>query len=134
MATGEGLFGNAVGTVPAIAQYIRNEEEEKKNRIEFITAQGAFMEKALPMAEAAPEVLPVISALWKFSVGAFKIGKTLEGEFDAVIDKAKEAAALLKDNALTFNNGPALLKVTVRSQSRTPSTACAAQACRSDAR
>jgi hypothetical protein len=32
MATGEGLFGNAVGTVPAIAQYIRNEEEEKKKK------------------------------------------------------------------------------------------------------
>ena len=32
MATGEGLFGNAVGTVPAIAQYLRNEEEEKKKR------------------------------------------------------------------------------------------------------
>ena len=34
MATGEGLFGNAVGTVPAIAQYIRNEEEEKKKEKE----------------------------------------------------------------------------------------------------
>ena len=70
-----------------------DEEEEKTKRMEFITAQGAFMEKALPMAQASPEVLPLIAALWKFSVGAFKIGKTLEGEFDAVIDKAKEAAA-----------------------------------------
>ena len=70
-----------------------DEEEEKTKRIEFITAQGAFMEKALPMVQASPEVMPLVAALWKFSVGAFKIGKTLEGEFDAVIDKAKEAAA-----------------------------------------
>ena len=32
MATGEGLFGNAIGTVPAIAQHLRNEEEEKKKQ------------------------------------------------------------------------------------------------------
>lgn len=69
-----------------------DEDAEKQARIEFITAQGTFMEKALPMAQASPEVLPLIGALWKFSVGAFKIGKTLEGEFDAVIDKAKQEA------------------------------------------
>jgi hypothetical protein len=32
MATGEGLFGNAVGALPAIAQHLRNEEEEKKKK------------------------------------------------------------------------------------------------------
>jgi hypothetical protein len=45
------------------------------------------------MVQASPEIMPLVAALWKFSVGAFKIGKTLEGEFDAVIDKTKEAAA-----------------------------------------
>lgn len=70
-----------------------DEEEEKTKRIEFIAAQGAFMEKALPMVQASPQVAPLVAALWKFSVGAFKVGKTLEGEFDAVIDKAKQLAA-----------------------------------------
>lgn len=70
-----------------------DEEEEKTKRIEFIAAQGAFMEKALPMMQAAPQVMPLVAALWKFSVTAFKVGKTLEGEFDAVIDKAQEMAA-----------------------------------------
>ncbi len=70
-----------------------DEEEEKTKRIEFIAAQGAFMEKALPMMQAAPQVMPLVAALWKFSVTAFKVGKTLEGEFDAVIDKAQEVAA-----------------------------------------
>ena len=70
-----------------------DEEEEKQKRIEFISAQGAFMEKALPMVEQAPHLAPLVAALWKFSVGAFKIGKTLEGEFDAVIDQAKKLAA-----------------------------------------
>lgn len=70
-----------------------DEEAEKQARIEFIAAQGTFMEKALPMVEASPQVMPLVAALWKFSVGAFKVGKTLEGEFDAVIEKAKQHAA-----------------------------------------
>ena len=70
-----------------------DEDAEKDRRIEFIAAQGAFMEKALPMAQATPVILPLIAALWKFSVGAFKVGKTLEGEFDAVIEAAKKQAA-----------------------------------------
>jgi hypothetical protein len=69
-----------------------DEDAEKQARIEFITAQGTFMKKALPMAQASPQVLPLIGALWKFSVGAFKVGKALEGEFDAVIDAAKQEA------------------------------------------
>lgn len=70
-----------------------DEDAEKQARIEFITAQGTFMEKALPLVQASPVIAPLIGALWKFSVGAFKVGKTLEGEFDAVIQKAKEEAA-----------------------------------------
>lgn len=70
-----------------------DEEAEKEKRIEFIAAQGAFMEKALPMVQASPVVAPLVAALWKFSVGAFKVGKTVEGEFDAVIEAAKKLAA-----------------------------------------
>lgn len=70
-----------------------DEDAEKDRRIEFIAAQGAFMEKALPMVQASPIITPLVAALWKFSVGAFKVGKTLEGEFDAVIEAAKKHAA-----------------------------------------
>ncbi len=70
-----------------------DEQEEKENRIEFLTAQGTFMEKALPMAQEAPELTPLIASLWKFGIQAFKVGKELEGEFDAVIDKLKQVAA-----------------------------------------
>jgi len=62
-----------------------DEEEEKTKRMEFLTAMGAFMEKAMPMAEAAPQIRPLILKLWKFSVSSFKVGKTIEGEFDAAV-------------------------------------------------
>jgi hypothetical protein len=32
MATGEGMFGNAVGVLPAIAKDMRDDREEKKRR------------------------------------------------------------------------------------------------------
>ena len=32
MATGEGMFGNAVGVLPAIAKDMRDDKEEKKRR------------------------------------------------------------------------------------------------------
>lgn len=70
-----------------------DEQEEKENRLEFITAQGEFMDKALPLAQASPQITPLIATLWKFGVQAFKVGKTIEGEFDTVIDKLREQAA-----------------------------------------
>jgi hypothetical protein len=51
MATGEGLFGNAVGTVPAIAQYIRNEEEEKKKKKEAGMKKGGMVSSASKRAD-----------------------------------------------------------------------------------
>ena len=70
-----------------------NEEEEKKSRMEFISAMGAFMEKALPMAQASVELRPLILELWKYSVAAYKSGKTIEGAFDSAIDAMKQQAA-----------------------------------------
>ena len=70
-----------------------DEQAEKEARTEFIIAQATFMEKAIPMIQASPQIMPLVASLWKFSVGAFKAGKTLEGEFDAVIEKAKQMAA-----------------------------------------
>lgn len=70
-----------------------DEEEEKTKRIEFVAAIGAYLEKAAPMIQQAPVMAPAIAALLKFTVTAFKVGKTIEGELDAVIDKAKELAA-----------------------------------------
>lgn len=69
-----------------------DEQQEKENRVEFIQAQAQFMEKALPMAQASPEITPLIAALWKFGVQAFKVGKTIEGEFDKVIDQLTQDA------------------------------------------
>lgn len=76
-------------TVNADTMVEMDREAEKSSRMEFLQAQAMFMEKAMPMLEKAPQVAPLVASLWKFSLGAFPVGKTVEGEFDAVIDKLK---------------------------------------------
>lgn len=70
-----------------------DEEEEKAKRIELVTALGTFFEKSVPMVQASPAMAPVAATLLKFVVTAFKAGKTIEGELDALIDQAKQLAA-----------------------------------------
>jgi hypothetical protein len=73
-----------------------NEGQEKQDRLEFLTANGSFMEKAMGLAanagEAKPVIVPLIMEMWKFGVTGFKVGKTVEGQFDEAIDKLKEMA------------------------------------------
>ena len=73
-----------------------NEAEEKRDRMEFLTANGAFMEKATAMTAnagpAAPIIVPLIMEMWKFGVTGFKVGKTIEGQFDEATDKLKKLA------------------------------------------
>ena len=74
-----------------------NEAAEKRDRMEFLTANGAFMEKAVLMVAqagaAAPVIVPLIMEMWKFGVTGFKVGKTIEGQFDEAADKLKAMAA-----------------------------------------
>src|SRR3990167_270392 len=74
-----------------------NEEVEKKDRMEFLTANGAFMEKAQAMVAgagaAAPIIVPLVMEMWKFGVTGFKVGKTIEGAFDEAAEKLKQLAA-----------------------------------------
>lgn len=67
-----------------------NEQEEKQSRMELLTAVGQFLEKA---AMAPPPMLPLLVELGKFGVTGFKVGKTIEGAFDQLLDQLKEQAA-----------------------------------------
>jgi hypothetical protein len=69
-----------------------DEQSEKENRIEFLTAVGNFIEKGAEVANAAPQLAPLIGELLKFGVTGFKVGKQLEGTIDQAIDQMKEAA------------------------------------------
>lgn len=63
-----------------------NEQEDKQSRIEFLTAASQFLEKSLPMAQAAPDIQPLLVSMLLFGVRGFKIGRDLEGEFEKFSD------------------------------------------------
>jgi hypothetical protein len=67
-----------------------DEQQEKQDRVEFMQATGAFIEKAIQGAQQVPELTPLLMDLLKFGVQGFRVGRTLEGEFDTFADEAKE--------------------------------------------
>lgn len=70
-----------------------DEEAEKASRVEFLTAVGTYMEKAMPIVQAVPDAGGVVIDLLKFGVTGFKVGKQIEGALDEALDKMRAAAA-----------------------------------------
>lgn len=69
-----------------------DEDQEKKDRMEFLTAAGGFIKQAGEAVMQEPKLTPLIMDMLKFGVTAFKIGRTMEGEFDKVADDLKQQA------------------------------------------
>ena len=70
-----------------------DENQTKTERMEFLAAVGGFLEKALPVAQSAPQMVPMIVELMKFGVGAFKQGRQIEGSLDVFLEQFKQAQA-----------------------------------------
>lgn len=70
-----------------------DEDSEKQNRVEFLTAVGSYMEKAAAVGMQAPQLVPLIMELLKFGITGFKVGKNIEGTIDEAIEQLKQAAA-----------------------------------------
>jgi hypothetical protein len=71
----------------------QDEQQEKQDRMEFLSAMGGFLQQALPAAQATPELTPMLIEMLKFGVTAFKAGKGLEGLIDETADKFRQQAA-----------------------------------------
>jgi hypothetical protein len=70
----------------------QDEQQEKANRVEFLTAVSQFIQTAMPVGQAAPELVPLFMEMLKFGVTAFKAGKQMEGLIDETADKFREQA------------------------------------------
>ena len=72
-----------------------DEMQEKAERMEFLKATGEYLQNLVQLSQspAAPQLAPLAVAMMKFGVTAFKVGKGLEGEFDATVDRMKEMIA-----------------------------------------
>jgi hypothetical protein len=70
----------------------QDEQQEKQDRVEFLTAVSQFMQTALPVATQSPELTPLLMEMLKFGVTAFKAGKGMEGLIDETADKFRAQA------------------------------------------
>jgi hypothetical protein len=69
-----------------------DEQQEKQDRMELLTAFGGYLDKAAQVGAMAPQLIPLIIEVGKFGLTAFKVGKTIEGTFDQALDAIKQNA------------------------------------------
>jgi hypothetical protein len=66
-------------------------EAEKAQRIEVMGAMTTWMERALPAIQTNRSLAPLMKELTMFTLGAFKIGRTLEETFEDAFDQIQDA-------------------------------------------
>jgi hypothetical protein len=74
----------------------QDEQQEKKDRVEFLSAVSQFMQTALPVAQGVPQLTPLLMEMLKFGVTAFKAGKGLEGLIDETADQFRQQAKAME--------------------------------------
>lgn len=70
-----------------------DEQQNKQQRMEFLQAFGGFMKEALPVAQVAPELVPMMVELMKFGIGGFPKAKPIEGVLDVALEQMKQKQA-----------------------------------------
>ena len=84
--------------VAADSMVYLDEQEEKDNRVEFLTAAGQFWSQAVPIVQAMPEVMPLMLSLLKFGASGFKVARTIEGEIDAMAQQITQKMQQAEQN------------------------------------
>lgn len=69
-----------------------DEQQNKRDRVEFLQAMGGFLNQALPMGQQAPELIPMLVEMVKFGVSAYKQAAPIEGVVDSAMDRMKQTA------------------------------------------
>jgi len=67
-----------------------DEQQNKRDRTEFLQAMGGFLTQALPMGQQAPELVPMLIELVKFGVGAYKKAAPIEGTIDQAMQELQK--------------------------------------------
>lgn len=70
-----------------------DEQQEKQDRMEFLTATSQFIEKSVQAVQTAPDIAPLMLDLLGFGVRGFKIGKTIEGAIENAATQVRQKLA-----------------------------------------
>ena len=67
-----------------------DEAAHKEESLEFLAQFGGFLEKALPVAQAVPEMIPLVVELMRVGTRAFKQARTVEGTINQFMAKFEQ--------------------------------------------
>jgi len=70
-----------------------DDQQEKTEGMEFISAVSGFLKDAIPAVQQTPQIAPLAVGLLKFGITRFKVGKTIEGMLDQMLDQMVKQAA-----------------------------------------
>jgi hypothetical protein len=101
--------------VEADSLVMMDENQEKDDRVAFLTASASFLKEAVEAGQQSPELIPLMGEMLKFGVSGFKVGKTIEGSFDTFIDQAKLKAKQDAENPQPKPD-PEMMKIQAQSQ------------------
>lgn len=66
---------------------LTDEANDKKERMEFVGAVGAFLQQAVPAMEATPALGPVLGEILMFSIRGFRSARSLENTFQTFVQQ-----------------------------------------------
>ncbi|WP_065202998.1 hypothetical protein [Chromobacterium subtsugae] len=70
-----------------------DEQQEQQQRMAFLDSCSKFLQAAVPAAEQNPTIAPLLGELLMFAVRSFKVGRSLEGAFQATLDRLQQLAS-----------------------------------------
>lgn len=71
-----------------------DENQNKRDRVEFLQAMGGFLTQALPMGQQSPELVPMLVDMVKFGISAYKQAEPIEGTIDQAMEQLKQKQAM----------------------------------------
>jgi hypothetical protein len=87
-----------------------DEQGDKQAATEFLTAMGNYMATSLPMAQQAPELLPVVGQGAVFLARRFRAGRQLEGAIDQAFQALQQRAQQMLQQPQQQQPDAAMLK------------------------
>ena len=105
-----------------------DEQQNKRDRTEFLQAMGGFLNQALPMGQQAPEMIPMLVELVKFGIGAYKKAEPIEGTIDQAMEQMKQKQQQMAANPTPPPPDPEMMKLQAQAQSEQMKMQATAQA------
>jgi len=105
-----------------------DENQNKRERVEFLQAMGGFLTQALPMGQQAPELVPMLIELVKFGVGAYKKAAPIEGTIDQAMQELQMKQQQMAANPTPPPPDPEMMKLQAQAQTEQMRMQATAQA------